>query len=191
MLIQLLWQHPQALGSVLKNSPPWVWGLLATLLALGLSQLRDRQVSQMRMAIMPVAMTALSLWGTASAFGQSPLFGYVVLCWLASALLMAGLIAKTAPPAGTRHIAASRSFWIPGSWLPLALILGIFLTKYVVGVDLSMQPALARDGSYTLAVGALYGLSSGAFAGRSARLWRLARRPAAAAAASPSPLVNA
>ena len=189
MLIQLLLQHPQALAAVLKNTPAWVWGLLATLLALGLSQLRDRQVSQLRMAIMPLAMTGLSLWGTASAFGRSPLFGYVLLAWLATALLMGGLIARTAAPAGTRHDAASRSFWIPGSWLPLTLILGIFLTKYVVGVDLAMQPQLALDGSYTLVVGALYGVFSGSFAGRAIRLWRLALRPAAAP--SPSPLANA
>lgn len=188
MLIQLLWQHPQALGLVLKNTPTWVGGLLAALLALGLSQLRGRQVSQTRMAIMPVTMTALSLWGTASAFGKSPLFGYVMLAWLASALLMASLLARTTPAAGTRHDAASRSFWIPGSWLPLTLILGIFLTKYVVGVDLTMQPALARDGTYTLAIGTLYGLFSGAFAGRTLRLWRLALRPAAP---STSPLINA
>ena len=185
MLIQLLLQHPQALGPVLKNTPGWVWGLLAALLALGLSQMRGRRVSQRRMAIMPVAMTALSLWGTASAFGKSPLFGYVMVAWLASALLTASLIAMTRPPAGTRHSAASRSFWIPGHWLPLALILGIFLTKYVVGVDLVMQPQLARDGQYTLFTCALYGLFSGAFAGRSARLWRLALRPGTVPPSSP------
>ena len=188
MLIQLLMQHPQALGSVLKNTPVWVGGLLAGLLTLGLSQLRDRQVSQLRMAITPVAMTALSLWGTVSAFGQSPLFGYVLLVWLATAVLLGGLIAMTSPPAGTRHDTARRSFWIPGSWLPLVLILGIFLTKYIVGVDLAMQPPLARDGQYTLIVGALYGVFSGVFAGRTLRLWRLALRPAAA---SSSPFANA
>lgn len=189
MLIQLLLQQPQALGPVLQHTPAWVWGLLAILLALGLSQLRSRQVSQVRMAIMPLAMTGLSLWGTASAFGKSPLFGYVLLTWLASALLMAGLLGRTAAPAGTRHDAASRSFWIPGSWLPLVLILGIFLTKYVVGVDLTMQPQLVRDGQYALIIGALYGVFSGVFAGRTIRLWRLALRPVAAS--SSFPLVNA
>jgi hypothetical protein len=40
-----------------------------------------------------------------------------------------------------------------------------------------MQPTLANDGQYSLIVGALYGLFSGAFAGRAARLWRLAMQP--------------
>ncbi len=189
MLIQLIAQHPQALGTVLKHTPPWVAGLLAGLLALGLSQVRDRRVSRRRMAITPLAMTGLSLWGTLSAFGTSPLFPYVVLVWLAGAVLTGSLVAVTAPVAGTAYDTASRSFRIPGSWLPLLLILGIFLTKYVVGVDLAMQPQLAQHGPYTLITSALYGLFSGIFAGRSARLWRLAGRPVSATASSP--LVNA
>lgn len=183
MLIQLLLQHPQALGPVLKNTPTWVWGLFGVLLALGLSQLRTRSVSALRMALMPAAMTGLSLWGTVSAFGGSPLFGGVVLVWLAAAAAMLGLLARQSPPAGTAYDAARRSFTVPGSWLPLALILAIFLTKYVVGVDLTMQPQLARDSQYALITGALYGLFSGIFAARAARLWRLAMRHAAPASA--------
>lgn len=188
MLIQLIAQHPEALGTVLGRTPLWVGGMFVGLLALGLSQTRSRQVSQLRMAIMPLAMTGLSLWGTVSAFGNSPSFGYVMLVWFAGALLIGSLIAMTSPQQGTAYNATSRSFTVPGSWLPMALILGIFLTKYVVGVDLAIQPALSRDGQYTLIVGALYGLFSGAFAGRSARLWRLATRPVNA---SSSPLFNA
>jgi hypothetical protein len=187
MLIQLLARHPEALGAVLQKTPMWVGGLFAALLALGLSQTRDRQVSQLRMAVMPLAMTSLSLWGTVSAFGKSPLFGSVMLVWAAGALLSGLVVGRTVPPAGTRHDRASRSFSLPGSWLPLALIMGIFLTKYIVGVDLVMQPGLALDGQYTLGVGTLYGIFSGTFAGRTFRLWRLALRPAP----SSPPLINA
>jgi hypothetical protein len=188
MLIQLLIHQPQALGSVLKNTPTWVWGLLAALLALGLSQVRTRSVGQVRMALTPVAMTGLSLWGTASAFGHSPLFAYVLLTWAAGAALMLGLVTTRAPAEGTRYDAVSRSFTLPGSWVPLVLILGIFLTKYVVGVELAMQPALARDGQYSLIIAALYGLFSGTFAGRAVRLWRLALRPITFAPTTPTSL---
>ena len=174
MLIQLLIQQPQAIGPVLKGTPTWVWGLLAALLALGLSQVRARKVSQVRMTVMPVAMVGFSLWGMASAFGSSPLFVYVLLAWACGAALMLGLVASRDPAAGTRYLADSRSFAVPGSWVPLAIILGIFLTKYVVGVELVMQPGLAMDDRYPLIGGALYGLFSGTFAGRSVRLWRLA-----------------
>ena len=176
MLIQLVAQNPKIIGSIVKSTPTWVWGLLAALLALGLSQISTRRVSALRMGLMPVAMTGLSLWGTVSAFSHSPLFGYVLMAWAVGAAAMLGLITPRAPLAGTTYDAASRSFSVPGSWMPLALILGIFLTKYIVGVELAMQPALAQDGQYSLIVGGLYGMFSGTFAGRAARLWLLALR---------------
>lgn len=179
MLIQLVIQHPQVLGTILKSTPSWVWGLAAALLALGLSQVRERNVGMTRMALMPAAMTGLSLWGTLSAFSTSLSFGYVLLAWALGALLMLGLIAPRAAQTGTTYDSATRSFHVPGSVVPLVLILGIFLTKYIVGVELAMQPALAQDGTYAVVVGGLYGVFSGTFAGRAARLWRLALRPAA------------
>ena len=71
MLIQILTQHPEAIGSILRQTPSWVWGLLAGFVALGSTQLRDRSASLLRVSIMPVAMTLFSLWGTVSAFGGS------------------------------------------------------------------------------------------------------------------------
>ena len=183
MLIQLITNHPEALGPIVRNTPTWVFGLFAALLALGLSQVRTREVSAVRMALVPVIMAGLSLWGIVSAFSASPLFGYVLLAWAAGTALMLGLLAPRSAPEGTRYDAANRSFRMPGSVVPLLLILGIFFTKYVVGVELAMQPSLAHDGQYTLIVGALYGLFSGTFAGRAARLWRLALRPSGAPAA--------
>ncbi len=174
MLIQMLIQQPRMLGTVLQQTPVWVWGLLAGLIGLGLSQARARKASLARVALMPVTMTALSLWGTVSAFGGSPLFGYVMLAWMFGASVMVAVVAPMAPPRGAGYDGATRTFTLPATWVPLALILVIFLTKYVVGVDLAMQPGLARDGEYALVVGVLYGLSSGIFAGRAARLWRLA-----------------
>lgn len=176
MLLQMLVNQPQMLGRVIQNTPPFVWALLVGLISLGLGQARTRTASLTRITVMSIAMTALSIWGTVSAFGASPLFGYVMLAWMLAAASMLAVIAPMAPPRGAAYDAASRSFALPGSWIPMLLILGIFLTKYVVGVDLTMQPSLARDGQYTLVVGALYGTFSGVFAGRAARLWRLAYR---------------
>ncbi|MEP6825570.1 MAG: DUF6622 family protein [Ramlibacter sp.] len=179
MLLQLITQHPEAAGTILKNTPTWVWGLLVALTWLGLSQLRDRSASVARVTIMPVAMTAFSIWGTFSAFGGSPQFSAVLLSWFSAAAVVAALTASTRAPA--TYDAAARSFFLQGSWVPLVLILGIFLTKYVVGVELAMQPQQARDGQFTLVVGTLYGVFNGLFAGRAIRLWRLAMKPQALA----------
>jgi hypothetical protein len=177
MLIQLLTQHPEAVGTVLKNTPTWVWGLLAGLMTLGITQLRDGNPSVVRVTVMPVAMTIFSVWGNFTAFGASSQFGTVLVTWFTAAAVVGAALAMTTPPA--TYDPATRSFHVPGSWIPLALILGIFMTKYVVGVELNMQPQLARDGQFTVIVAGLYGVFNGLFVGRAIRLWRLALRSAA------------
>lgn len=178
MLIQLLFQHPEALATVVRNTPTWVWGLATGLLALGLSQVRDRSASLVRMSITPAAMTAFSLWGTVSAFGSSPYATQAVGVWALAAGVVFAPVASLRLR-GARYDAGTRTYFLPGSFVPLALIAGIFLVKYVVGVDLAMAPQLLRDAPYTLTVAALYGAFTGMFVGRAARLWKLALRPAA------------
>jgi predicted neutral ceramidase superfamily lipid hydrolase len=182
MLIQLVANHPEVLGQIVRQTPTWVWGLLTGLMALGASQLRDRSASLLRVSITPLAMAIFSVWGTVSAFGASPLFAQALAVWLAAAALLFAVTARTR--ANARYDADSRSFFLPGSVLPLLLIAGIFLVKYFVGVELAMAPQLMRDAQYALTVAALYGAFTGIFIGRAARLWRLAfRTPAALAAA--------
>jgi hypothetical protein len=165
---------------ILANTPPWVWGLLAALLALGISQMFTRTASLARVMALPAAMTGLALYGIFSAFGTAPA---TLLAWCAAAAALAlPALLRRPLPAGTRFDAATRRFHLPGSPLPLLLILGIFLTKYVVGVMLAMRPALAAETNFALLVAALYGLFSGIFLGRALRLWRLAKRPAVALA---------
>jgi uncharacterized membrane protein YeiH len=172
MLIQLLTQHPEAIFQVLSRTPSWVWGLFAALLALGLSQVRDRTASLLRVSLTPIGMTAFSIWGTVSAFGTSPLLSLAECVWVVAGCLAFALVVQLKSSA--RYDAATRSYAIPGSLVPLFLIAGIFVVKYVVGVDLAMAPQLMRDTQYALTVAALYGAFTGIFIGRAALLWRLA-----------------
>lgn len=159
---------------ILSHTPVWVWALLAALIVLGLSQAKARTAGLARITVMPVAMTGLSIWGSVSAFGNTPMIGYVMLAWMFGAAVMLALVAPMDVPAGTAYDADTRTFALPGSWAPMLLMIGLFLTKYAVGVTLAMQPGMARDGVFTLVVGGLYGLFSGTFAGRAARVVRLA-----------------
>lgn len=182
MLIQLVSQHPQAIGPILRNTPAWVWGLLAALLALGASQLRDRTASLARVSLLPVSMGAFSVWGTFSALGGSPLLAQVLAVWLAAAAVLFAVFAPGR--AAAQYDPVQRTYALPGSIVPLLLIVGIFLVKYVVGVELAMAPRLVQDTQYALTVAGLYGAITGIFVGRAARLWRLAlRAPATALAA--------
>jgi len=157
---------------IVANTPPWVWGLLIALLALGASQLFTRRAGMARIMMLPAAMTGLALLGLASAFGAAAI---VFALWGACAVLGMLWVARRPAPAGTHYDAAARRFTLPGSALPMAIILGIFCTKYTVGVLLALQPMLAAQPAFALTVAALYGLFSGVLAGRALRLWRLAR----------------
>ena len=174
MLIQMLVHQPQMLGPVLKQTPTWVWGLLAGLVVLGLTQARARHASRARIMLLPIAMTAMSLAALASSFGHSPQFALVLLAWLSGATAAVVIAASLAPPRGTRYDPETRRFFLPGSLIPLALILAIFMARYVINVELAIKPSLIQDASYTLVAGTLYGVFSGIFAARALRLWRLA-----------------
>ncbi|MBT9507000.1 MAG: hypothetical protein IV109_10400 [Rhodoferax sp.] len=159
------------LNQILANTPRWVWVLLVALLWLGLSQAVTRTASLKRITLMPLAMIGLSLYGTVAAFGAEP---QVLLVWLCAGGLMAALVLQQPLQDATHFDTWKRRFTLPGSWVPLMLILGIFMTRYIVGAVTAMQPALAHDASFSLAFGALYGAFSGVFLARAARLWRLA-----------------
>lgn len=178
MLIQMLIDRPQMIGPILARTPTWVWFLLAGLLWLGIGMLRGKTIGVRRAAIMPVAMTGLSLWGTISAFSHSAIYGYVLLAWAVTAVVLAAAVGVMPAPQGSSYHPQDRTFTVAGSWAPLALILGIFLAKYVVGVEVAMRPDLAHDAAYSLTCGAIYGVFSGIFTGRSIRLARLALRTA-------------
>lgn len=155
---------------IMLNTPVWVWILLAALLALGYSQTRSRSIGLRRLVIIPVAMIVLSLYGTVSAFGPSPV---VLGAWLAACAVVVSLVVLRPAPMGTAYDGLRGSYTIPGSWLPLFVILGIFCTKYAVGVTLAMHSSMAQHTLFATLAGSLYGLFSGFFAGRAFRLWRL------------------
>jgi len=162
-----------SLTTILMHAPTWVWILLAALVTLGLKQSLPRQVSLGRAAVLPVAMVVLSISGTVSAFhGQAAALG----SWaagVAAALLLTRVLGLWR---GIGWSAEHRCLEVPGSWLPLALILALFSLKFAVGASLAMHPTLAHDTSLAAAAGLAYGFFSGAFLGRSVVMWQAAHR---------------
>lgn len=159
------------LYQILANTPRWVWVLLLALLWLGLSQAVSRTASLKRITVLPLAMTGLSLYGTVTAFGADP---QVLLVWLGAGSLAMTAVLRQALPGSTRYDPATQRFTLPGSWLPLSLMMGIFMTKYLVGAVSAMQPALVHDAAFSLSLSALYGAFSGVFLARAVPLFRLA-----------------
>ena len=70
-----------------------------------------------------------------------------------------------------------------GSWIPLALMVAIFFTKYTVAVVSAMHPELPHSLPFAVGVTALYGVFNGVFIGRLARYASAWLRPVDAVAA--------
>ena len=155
---------------IMSNVPVWVWVLLVALVALGLIQTRTRQMSTARAFLLPLGLTVLSLSGVVSNFGAK----LTPLCaWLIATV--AALLAAKAFGAwrGASWSAATSRFKVPGSWLPLVLILSIFVVKFYVGVNVAMHPELRTDTQFALIVCLIYGVFSGVFLARGLNFWTL------------------
>lgn len=163
------------LQQILLHTPRFVWALLALCLVMGLLQRRDQQLTRARLIVPSAVWIVFGLWGVSSAFG---LQGLPAAAWLAGMITSATLLRGRMVPAGARVDAASGRFHVPGSWLPMAMILGIFSVKYVVGVSLGLHLPVTRQPAFVPAVSALYGALSGLFVARALGLLALgAPRP--------------
>ena len=159
---------------ILLHTPVWVWLLLAGLLALGLWQRRSRQVSRARLLALPLSMLALGLWSMAPGFVAQPL---VAAAWLAALLLATSLGRRLPPPTGAQWRADVQRLWLPGSWLPLVIIVCIFSLRYASGVALALHPEWKSQLNVQLPMALVFGLLSGVFLGRALAQLALTRLP--------------
>lgn len=162
-----------AAAQILMHTPLWVFGLLALLILLGVRQIGTRVTSVRAALLRPSLMVALSAAGMAGTFG---LQGPAPLLWLAGltlSLLWAHRL--IALPAASGYQPESGTLTVPGSWLPLLLILALFATKYTVGVMLATHAHEVSEPRFASIVGLAYGLMSGIFANRAWRTWTFVR----------------
>lgn len=153
--------------SILEHTPVWVWVTFCAVIALGSAQIRTREVSSLRATVLPVVMIALSLSGVLGAFSQVPLALGAWVVGLGVSLKLAGRVLAVR---GASWSAETRRFRVPGSFVPLMLILAVFVTKYVAGVMLAINPALAVNTSVAIVLSLVYGAFAGLFWARARSL---------------------
>lgn len=167
--------------AIVQNTPRWVWVLLAALIALGVSQSFPRRGTLRGAVVFPVTMVALSCYGVLSAFPFQPM---AVAAWMSGVAATAIASIAVGAWSNIRWSDEERRLLVPGSWMPLMLMLGLFAIKFGVGVALVRRPELASGPIFAMPVALAYGAFSGVFFGRGLTMWRAARhglRPGIAA----------
>jgi hypothetical protein len=164
------------LTQILLHTPSWVWLVLALALWRGYALTKPQRVGQWRIAILPSLFATLSLAGVVSSFGAQ---ADALLCWGCGMALSAFATQRQGAAKGALYRPDTRSYELPGSRVPLLLVVLIFLVKYGVGVQLALHPRLHDDARFAAAARAAYGVLSGVFLGRALCLWQLRRTPAA------------
>jgi hypothetical protein len=157
---------------IIKHTPTWVFVLFFVLLALGYFQSKDRVMKRGSVSILPLAMVALSFYGVLSAFGAAPLG---LVSWIIGGAAAVWVGVTFALPRGVTYSIETRSFTVPGSWLPLVLMMAIFFIKYAVGVTLARQLSIVGMSGFIGVVSLCYGFLSGLFLARAFVIWRAAK----------------
>jgi hypothetical protein len=165
--------------AVITHTPVAVWIGLALLIVVGVKQMSPRRVGTRRLAVLPVVLALASGLSAWQAFGNAGearmLASWAVGLGLGLALgrlldLPRGVVAN-----------ADGTFHVPGSVVPLVLMLVIFAVRYVVNVALAVSPGLAAQAVFAIGACLAYGLPSGLFAARARKV--LAARSVAGPAA--------
>jgi hypothetical protein len=152
---------------ILSHTPIWVYALLFVLLVFGLIQTRTRTVSKIAALLLPAGMIALSLAGINSSFGLRT----IPLAAWGIALTIATAIGYTFFRDKRIHCKATDGkFFIPGSWVPLVVMMAIFFAKYVYAVMNAFNAEIISTPMFIGALSAVYGLLSGYFSSRAVNL---------------------
>ncbi|MBA5605178.1 hypothetical protein H3H36_07370 [Duganella sp. FT3S] len=151
------------LQQIVSHTPLYVWFILAFLISRGMAASADRDVTMRNLVIIPAVMLVLSWLDINNKFGFD---GLVAAGWGIGALIGAGLVWRNFDSGSISYSAASGAIRLRGSWLPLALMMAIFCTKYAVAVLLAVLPAARENSLFVVAVCIVFGMFNGAFLGR-------------------------
>ena len=168
-------QHAPSLSDfivqIVTHTPAWVWGLLAALVLLGLLQSRPRAWTRARLLAAPIGLGIFSMVSMAPALAALP---ETLIAWVLAFAGTLHLMHRRPAPAGTRIDPATGLVHLPGSWMPLVVMLSIFSVRYAVNVAQALNPVLRTTPGFAMPVALVYGALAGLLLGRA---WSVLRAP--------------
>ena len=154
------------MAELLRRTPAWVFVLFVCLVYVGYTQSRTRSVARWQLISVPAATLCLSLYGTWSAFGANPI-GFAA--WIGGAGL-ALLLGRKLPHAQSADYAMRDGrLKLPGSWVPMGLIMAIFFANYFVSMALATRMLSPRLPAFVATSSFAFGMLSSIFVARALR----------------------
>jgi hypothetical protein len=160
------------MAEVLRQTPAWVFVLFVCLIYVGYLQSRTRSVVRSQLFIVPAATLCLSLYGTWSAFGATAI-GFVA--WIGGAGLALIMGRKPLRERSADYAIRGERLTLPGSWVPMGLIMAIFFTNYFVAMALATQLLSPRLPAFVGISSFVFGMLSASFVARAVRIASEAR----------------
>jgi hypothetical protein len=151
---------------IISRTPMWVWVILAALVFMGTKALRPRVVKRFTVLIAPVAFLVL---GLVSSRGAITLVAWVIS--LFTVAVFTHFFWKST--AGACYVPEGDRLHLPGSFMPMTLMLSIFWVNYVINVTLAINPSLRGEFAWEVGPGLVLGALSGLFAGRALTMFRM------------------
>ncbi|TDM05914.1 MAG: tat pathway signal sequence [Ideonella sp. MAG2] len=150
--------------------PVWVFAVLLGLIAIGWRQTRTRTVKPSVLIGVGAGLLVYSAWGVISAFGLQPA---PLLAWGVGLALALGLLARWVAPQGL--VLQGHAVQVPGSWLPMGILLSIFLAKFALGMATGLGAPFVHALWFMVLASLVFGLLSGTFAARAWAVHRFAQ----------------
>ena len=149
---------------ILRQTPISVWVILVMLIVLGFTQTRDRELSRTRIAVMPIAFMVLALSGV---MRRAESLSINLAAWLLGFPAMWFFARKLVSVQGAILSPNRKHAYVPGSWVPMTLIVGLFVTNYAVAAVTALHPGLASGAPYSMSSNLVFGIFAGLFWNRS------------------------
>ncbi|MDR5857273.1 hypothetical protein P9239_00440 [Caballeronia sp. LZ062] len=164
-----------SLQAILAGTPAWVWVLLAVLVSRGLKAMKGGTAPLSKLAVVPAIFAA---WGLLHIFTGPEAGWEPAATWLVGGLFGVGIGAMLAKKSAMTVDRVRRTVSVPGSVVPMLLILATFASKFFIGFELATTASVGVDFVLVALSALISGVIAGIFAGRFLIYW-LALRPAA------------
>lgn len=158
----------ETLIQIVVHTPAWVYAVLAYGLFMGIRSLWPRRMSVRYLFVLPVVLFGLSSTFLVSGAGPMPIGAIAWVAALAAGIAV-GWSVLSAKVLSVDREHAQMTVGRNGSVLVLFIL--IFGGKYFYGIMRAVNPALAAQPAFALAVMAISGFSTGIMIGRIVKLY--------------------